>query len=186
MNIEYSINSASGSYLSQLDTDQSGIGGGDPSDTESTQSTIPSNLSNGTYQICATANYDGLISEINSSNNSICQSITLTNTGSCPSFISPNNASYLFGGGSDWTYINIGNSCPWTATASDPSWIHIQNSSGVGSDYINFSLDQNNSTNPRTGQITIQGSAFVIYQDGQNCISTLPISSANIPWNGGS
>ncbi|MBK7683993.1 MAG: hypothetical protein IPJ26_16720 [Bacteroidetes bacterium] len=40
VNLEYSINSASGSYLAQLDNDNSGIGGGDPSDTESSQSTI--------------------------------------------------------------------------------------------------------------------------------------------------
>jgi hypothetical protein len=74
---------------------------------------------------------------------------------------------------------NSTSECPWSAFTNN-SWVKITSTSaGLGNGIINYSIQENFSTSPRTGAITINGVDFVINQRG-SCAYTIS-SNVSVP-----
>jgi len=72
--------------------------------------------------------------------------------------------------------------CGWTAV-SNAAWLTVTASaSGSGSGTVNFSVAANNTSEPRTGTMTVAGSTFAVDQAG-NTNSTVQFASAGVNVN---
>ena len=91
----------------------------------------------------------------------------LTNTSAACSFsILPTNQSYPANGGTGGIQVTTGVSCAWTAMSND-SWIVITSgSSGTGVGAVNYQVDPNAGSSPRTGTIVAGGQTFTVAQGG--------------------
>lgn len=89
----------------------------------------------------------------------------LTNTTAVCSFsILPATQSYPANGGTGAVQVTTGVSCAWSAMSND-SWIVINSgSSGTGVGAVNYQVNSNSGTSPRTGTITIAGQTFTVAQ----------------------
>ncbi|MFA5933611.1 MAG: CARDB domain-containing protein [Candidatus Paceibacterota bacterium] len=147
-----------------------------------------SGLATGSYYLGFYIDYSNQIAESNENDNNTFYSFSATTIncsgsgGGCTYSISPptGHATFLFGGGSDWTYVTTNNStCAWTASTPN-NWITVLNISGIGNSYINYQVSTNTSPYPRTGTIDVMGLICTIYQDGQNCPVTVNPITDNI------
>lgn len=85
----------------------------------------------------------------------------------CTFSLLPTSKSFLFSGGSSSVNVTTGNGCSWSATPSDP-WIHITDSgSGSANGMVSYSIDENDSLNPRSGTIGIGDQFLQITQAGE-------------------
>lgn len=83
-------------------------------------------------------------------------------------------------------FVDTSPECGWTAsTGPNSSWISLSNSTGIGTNYINFSLGTNPSSNPRTGTINISGQTFTLTQLGLDCTVSLSTNMLTIACGGG-
>ena len=86
--------------------------------------------------------------------------------GSCTYSISPSLADVPADEGTGSIYMTAPFGCAWTATRSH-SWIHITDGlSGTGNGRVNYSVDTNSETSPRSGNIQLAGMTFTITQEG--------------------
>jgi formylglycine-generating enzyme required for sulfatase activity len=106
---------------------------------------------------------------------------------SCFSGLIPYSVSLGSGSGSSSFYVSTG--CGWSAVA-DQSWIH-GSTSGSGPGTVDFTVDANTGTSPRTGIITVfsiiigYGGVFTITQSSSSCI-TYALSSTSDSLDSGS
>ncbi|HEX4964446.1 MAG TPA: BACON domain-containing carbohydrate-binding protein [Thermoanaerobaculia bacterium] len=75
--------------------------------------------------------------------------------------------------------------CDWTAASND-SWINVSPGNGSGAGTVSYSVDANDSGNPRTGSLTIAGQVFTVTQDGVPCTYSISSSGAFFGPDGGS
>src|SRR5262249_27060435 len=88
---------------------------------------------------------------------------------SCTFSIAPTSQSFASTGGTGSTNVTAGAGCPWSAVAND-SWLRITGgASGNGNGSVNYSVDANTSTSPRSGTLTVAGRTFTVTQDGAPC-----------------
>jgi len=96
--------------------------------------------------------------------------------------------------GGDYNFqvtITSGSNCSWNATSND-SWISITSGGGTGTGSVNYHVDENTSTDNRSGTITVTGSnisnpqTFTITQAGVICSSmSLSQTVQSVPGGGG-
>ena len=111
------------------------------------------------------------------------QTFTITQANNCSFTINPLGQEFQASGGSSSFALTASNpGCSWTAAASD-NWITVINSTGNGSQTINFSVAANNGPS-RTGTITVGGKTFTITQNN-GCTFTLTPSQTSINPAGG-
>lgn len=105
----------------------------------------------------------------------------------CTYSISPSTSqTFSSNGGTGSFLINSTSGCEWTATSSDPSWLHIiSNSSGNGNGSLSFSVDPNFETYSRIGTIAVSGQVFTVTLSGVsiNCSVKIVPSSPSIIGN---
>ncbi|MDP2208032.1 MAG: BACON domain-containing carbohydrate-binding protein [Bacteroidota bacterium] len=82
----------------------------------------------------------------------------------CSYSIFPTSASFGWNGGTDNISVTAPSGCSWTAN-SNSIWITITSgSSGSGNGTVAYSVAENQGTNSRSGEITVQGNVFTITQ----------------------
>ena len=105
------------------------------------------------------------------------QTFTVTQAapGTCTHSIEPTSYSLSnCGNTGSQVLVNADAGCGWTATSNDP-WIHITTgSSGIGMDYVTYSVETNSGSD-RPGTMTIAGQTFTVYQS-----STIPCIPAPV------
>jgi uncharacterized protein (TIGR03437 family) len=87
----------------------------------------------------------------------------------CAYSISPSsNSVQALGGGSSVLLSANPSTCPWSvAVSSSASWLHVTSpTSGSGTLSISYTVDQNTTTQSRTGTITLAGLTFTLTQAG--------------------
>jgi subtilisin family serine protease len=83
----------------------------------------------------------------------------------CDFSIAPQDETYSAAGGQGTVNVTATDGCNWTAVSND-SWITVTSgSNGTGNGVVEYSVDSNAVTSPRTGTITIAGSTFTVNQD---------------------
>ncbi len=94
--------------------------------------------------------------------------------------ITPASRNFAGTGGS-WTIsVTAPAACSWTVSAVPP-WITIA-SSGTGNATISFTVASNTTPAPRSANVNVAGSTFVVTQDGNACGgATLNPSSVSLP-----
>ncbi|MBF0539181.1 MAG: DUF1566 domain-containing protein [Nitrospirae bacterium] len=110
-----------------------------------------------------------------------------TPTPSCTGYtITPKSKSFSSYAGSDSVSVTTTTGCAWTAS-SDDNWLTITSgSSGTGNGTVAYSVTANNTTNVRSGTMTIAGQTFIVFQDRLSCDYTLTPQSKNFTSSGGS
>jgi photosystem II stability/assembly factor-like uncharacterized protein len=84
----------------------------------------------------------------------------------CAEPLSPTSQSFEVSGGAGSVSITAGSECNWTAT-SYASWINLTSvPSGTGNGTIDYSVDANQGTAPRTGTLSIAARVFTVLQPG--------------------
>ena len=101
------------------------------------------------------------------------KSMTITQSDECRIELShqgvtENAEGYIYGTVTVWSsydWWSTIQSCTWPIV-SNASWIHVSQSTITGNGWVYYSYDQNTSTAPRTGTITIGGQTFTVTQWG--------------------
>lgn len=107
-------------------------------------------------------------------------------TTSCNYSISPTSNSVNAGTTNNIVYVNAPGGCNWSAT-SGTSWIAITAiNGGNGNGNVSYRVDANPSTSSRSGNITIAGRVFTVYQAGSSCNYSISPTSQTFGANGGS
>lgn len=84
---------------------------------------------------------------------------------SCKFDLNPNSDSVPASGDNGSFDVSTGSLCPWTAAAS-AGWINITSgNTGLGDGRVEYTVDPNTSTSPRTGTITVVDRQFTIDQE---------------------
>jgi len=105
----------------------------------------------------------------------------------CTFSLNPTKQSYSISGGEGQINITASkDDCQWTAISNN-TWITIHSpTSGSGNGVVSYSVEPNQSTQARTGTISIGGAVtFIIEQDARSCHYTLSEKTLNIDSNGG-
>jgi len=105
----------------------------------------------------------------------------------CSYSISPTSQSFAAAGGTGNVTVTAGGGCAWTAV-SNASWIDVTSgASGTDNGIVQYSVDANASSSPRTGTLTIAGQTFTVSQSGAvACTVAMSPTSASFPQAGGS
>jgi all-beta uncharacterized protein/BACON domain-containing protein len=96
------------------------------------------------------------------------QTFTVTQTAApvCKFELNPSSKTVNEDARSDDVDVKTGGGCTWTAT-SNVAWIQITSgSSGTGNGKVRYHVDRNQSSNSRTGTLTIAGLTFTLTQRG--------------------
>lgn len=189
--IEYWVD---GVYTGFYDDETTVLGPGDSS-TEYLNDYIF--VTPGTYSVCAIL--EPYTNECPTNNNTTCQQITvLPGTINCstpqltPSSETHSPLAFSTTPGSDDVIVDAQDFCEFTISGSclSAGWFTLDGpTSGTansnGQFFVNYSLDNNTSTAPRTCSLNISGSTFTVTQSG--CISEFDTpTSSTVPANGGS
>ena len=167
--------SAFDTFLYLLDADSNTLafdddGGG------GTNSRIPTNggfftiPATGTYTIYATSFSEG-------STGAYTLSLSSSN---CSFSLNPTHQIFISSASTGSFTVSTQANCPWTAV-SDVSWL-TTSSTGIGNGTVNYSVAAN-SGNSRTGNITVQGQNFAVFQsagNGSGCPSTTIVPGQTI------
>ena len=107
--------------------------------------------------------------------------------GQCTDSIAPTNASYTTAGGTGSLSVTAGTGCGWTAVSNDTSWLHVTaGANGNGNGTVNYSVDPNSGSAPRTGTLTIAGKTFTVAQDGvPTCTFSISPTRVTLTASGG-
>lgn len=104
----------------------------------------------------------------------------------CSYSILPTSNSFGAAGGSDSVSVTTTAACGWTAVSND-AWLHVTSgAAGTGGGTVDYSVDANPDSTPRTGTLTIAGETFTVDQSGAACTYALAPSSTNVAGPGGS
>ena len=86
--------------------------------------------------------------------------------GACTYTLSPERAAFSAVGGEGDVAVQTRSDCAWTA-ASDAPWLVITSAAaGAGEARVQFRVDANGATTPRSGRITVGTAVFVVEQAG--------------------
>lgn len=112
-------------------------------------------------------------------------SITQSGATPCSYSASPSSQTYSAAAANGSFSLNTSANCSWQASANC-NWVHVTNMSGIGGASINFTVDENTTTNSRTCGITVNGQTFTVNQNAASTCSYLfnPIIQNN-PVQGG-
>ncbi len=103
----------------------------------------------------------------------------------CSYSIVPDNATFTAAGGTGSFDVTTGTGCNWTAVSND-SWIIVTGGgSGSGNGAVDYSVDPNPSSVPRSGTITAADDTFTVDQDGAACVYSMLPTSADYTAAGG-
>jgi hypothetical protein len=108
-------------------------------------------------------------------------------TPECTFLLNPTKKAISNAGGEGQINITASkDNCQWSAISNN-AWITIHSpASGSGNGVVSYSVEPNQTTQARTGTISIAGAVtFVIEQEGKSCHYTLSEQSINIDSNGG-
>jgi hypothetical protein len=105
---------------------------------------------------------------------------------SCNYSLASTGRSFSASGGTASVSVNAGGGCLWTA-ASNAGWITILAGAGSsGNGMVDYSVALNNTSNSRTGTMTIAGQTFTITQaPGAKCNYSLSSTSQSFAASGG-
>jgi hypothetical protein len=99
----------------------------------------------------------------------------------CTFAISPGSAAVAASGGSGVVNVSTITGCNWTSV-SNASWIRITaGASGSASGAVNYSVDANLGSSPRTGTMTAAGQTFTVTQSGSGIVVVAPNGGENWP-----
>ena len=90
----------------------------------------------------------------------------------CSYTLSNSFASFSTNGGSNYFTINTTPGCSWNAVTSDPSWINLTNTTGIGTGNLIYTVSSNPGA-ARTGYIYMPGNTYTINQMGTSARSGL-------------
>jgi hypothetical protein len=115
---------------------------------------------------------------------------TFTSPFSCAVFLTPESVQAAAGGGRYAVEVATGAGCAWTV-ATGTTWLHPGTASGSGNGRVEFDVDANSSTSPRSGDVTIGDVNLVVNQDAAAappppCTYSLSPTSASVGYSGGS
>lgn len=102
----------------------------------------------------------------------------------CTYALAPQTLAVAVDGGRNRVTVTTASNCSWTAV-SGASWVEVSNQSGSGTGEINFNVQANPTTSPRTTTITVNGQTTTINQAAMPCTYVLNPASANIAAAGG-
>lgn len=97
----------------------------------------------------------------------------------CSYTLSPTSSNMTVDGGHGRVSVETSTNCAWTAVSGAP-WLEVSNQSGTGSGDVNFNVQSNGTTAPRSTTITINGQVFTLNQAGMACTFALSPSSATV------
>ncbi|HUQ94464.1 MAG TPA: choice-of-anchor C family protein [Bryobacteraceae bacterium] len=104
--------------------------------------------------------------------------------------LSRNSGSVRAQGGTDSVDVQAPSGCPWTALSNVPFITITDGASGTGNRPVTFTVQENTSTTPRTGTLTIAGQTFTLNQEPRGtsipCTYTLAPTSGSATADGGS
>ena len=105
----------------------------------------------------------------------------------CTYSINPASQNFQAGGGPGSVAVTTQSGCAWTATSNAGFITITSGGSGSGSGTVNFSVQQNTITSPRTGTLTIAGQTFTVTQDAAvgSCTYSISPTSQNFQASGG-
>jgi len=84
----------------------------------------------------------------------------------CSFNLTPTSAHFTSTGGADSVSVTAPTGCIWKAS-SDETWIIVPpGSGGNGNGTVNYTVEMNPSSSPRSGNMTIAGQSFTVDQDG--------------------
>ena len=108
-------------------------------------------------------------------------------TTACTYDVFPDSQSFGSTGGNGNIGITTLNGCPWTAT-TDVSWITlgVGNGGGSGSTAVTYWVNGNQTTQTRTGTITVAGHVTTITQEGITCSYDISPANRSFTSDGGS
>ncbi|HEY2934042.1 MAG TPA: CARDB domain-containing protein [Acidobacteriota bacterium] len=129
----------------------------------------PSTVPPGTYFVTFVADAANEVTESDEENRLSINSPLLTVLPVCTYGISPASASFTLTGGTGVVTVTAPAGCTWNANSNAP-WITITSgSTGNGSGQVNYTVDLNPGTAPRTGTLTVAGQIFTVSQQGIAC-----------------
>jgi Tol biopolymer transport system component len=100
----------------------------------------------------------------------------------CAFDLSTSSMSVGPGNGGGAFLIDTSSGCAWSAVSDSTSWL-TTTSNGSGDGRIEFTFTANNSTNPRTGRITVGGQVCTVTQIGIGGAGSVQFSSASYSVN---
>ncbi|PYV37574.1 MAG: hypothetical protein DMG09_14365 [Acidobacteria bacterium] len=111
---------------------------------------------------------------------------TVTQSGtSCGYSVSPVSASASASAGTGTVSVATSGTCSWNA-ASNAGWIVITSGNGgAGNGSVNYSVQANTGTNPRTGTLTVAGQTVTITQAAAPCTFSASPTSQSLSSSGG-
>jgi hypothetical protein len=114
------------------------------------------------------------------------QSLTVTQQGQgCGYSLGSSSLSIGADGGQNSVELTTISDCDWQASSNN-SWITLDSAvSGSGSSTIEFTVEINNSSNARTGTLSIAGNTFTVTQQGQDCTYSLGSDNLTVEADGG-
>lgn len=113
---------------------------------------------------------------------------TFTAVHSCAVYLTPESVQATAGGGRYAVEVATGAGCAWSV-ATGTAWLHPGTAGGSGGGRVEFDVDANSSTSPRSGYITIGDVNLVVTQDAAApppCTYSLSPTSASVGYSGGS
>ena len=115
--------------------------------------------------------------------------IPLTSTLECNYSILPESEAFDDSGGSGSVNVTADSECDWTAVVDEGAsgWITISSGeSGIGNGVVTYTVSANETTNLRSGTITIAGHSYSVAQSGQVvCTYTISQDEVSFSYNGG-
>lgn len=84
---------------------------------------------------------------------------------SCNYVLQPAAQNFTADGGTGSFSVTVNSGCEWTAT-SNANWIGITSGSGSGSGTVDFAVEPNTNSNPRSGILSVGGQSFTVTQSG--------------------
>ena len=106
---------------------------------------------------------------------------------SCSFTVSPLTWSAIASSSDSSASVDTGSGCSWTAS-SNASWLTVTSgTNGTGYGIVNYSIQSNSTTSPRTGTLSIAGQTLTVTQAGAapTCSYAISPASASVTANGG-
>lgn len=111
--------------------------------------------------------------------------ITQSGATPCSYSVSPSSQTFSSAATNGSFSLTTSANCSWQASANC-NWVHVTNTTGTGGATINFTVDENTTTNSRTCSITVNGQTFTVNQTAaSSCSYTFNPTTQNNPVQGG-
>ena len=147
---------------------------------ESETVTIPSNISSGTYYLFFVADYQGIISESNESNNEGYRQVTIID----PPYLSLSTNTINVSSIAQNQSFSINSNTNWTVS-DDANWLTVSPTNGSNNGTVTVSYSENTSTSQRTATITVSGTGvssqtITVIQAGATYTLSVTPNSLNV------